>query len=48
MTFSEHYQQEGYDINSGWIVCIIMIAVSVITGGIWFRRYDILPQKNEV
>ncbi|MCD7811586.1 MAG: hypothetical protein LUG91_07020 [Ruminococcus sp.] len=48
MTFSEHYQQGGYDINSGWIVCIVVIAVSVITGGIWFRRYDILPQKNEV
>lgn len=48
MTFSSHYQQNGYSIKIGCIVCIAVIMVSVIIGRIWFNRYDILPQKDEV
>ena len=48
MTFSNHYHQNGYNIKIGWIVCIAVIFASVIIGRVWFKRYDILPQKNEV
>jgi len=46
--FSNHYQENGYNMTSGLITCSIVIIISVIAGRIWFKRYDILPSKNEV
>ncbi len=48
MTFSSHYQQNGYSMKTGLVVCAVVIFASAVIGRIWFRRYDILPQKNEV
>lgn len=48
MTYSSHYYQNGYSMKIGWIVCIAVIFASVVIGRIWFKKYDILPQKNEV
>lgn len=48
MTYSSHYYQNGYSMKIGWIVCIAVIFASVVIGRIWFKKYDILSQKNEV
>ena len=48
LPFTSHYHQNAYSMKAGLIVCGAIILLSVAVGRIWFRRYDILPSKNEV
>lgn len=48
LPFSSYYQQNGYSMKAGLIVCAIMIVCTAVMGRVWFKKYDILPAKNEV
>ena len=48
LPFTSHYQMNGYNMKIGLLICGIVLILSVMVGRIWFKRYDVLPSKNEV
>lgn len=48
LLMNKNYFKEGYNLHTGIIVCIIIIAAAIIIGKIRYKKYDILPERNEV
>ena len=46
VTFSMDFFEDGYDKVRGMIICISLIMASVLAGTVYFKKYDILPDKE--
>ncbi|MCM1227216.1 MAG: hypothetical protein NC320_07300 [Clostridium sp.] len=46
ITFSNQFFKNGYNIQAGTIICFSVIAVLILIGSIYFKHYDILPDKE--
>ncbi len=45
--YSDIFLIGGFDIKGAFVLCAILIAISVIIGFVYFKRYDILPDKED-
>lgn len=46
LTFSNCFFQDGYQTELGFVICLTLITGSILIGNLYFRRYDILPDKE--
>ena len=46
ITFNNWFYEEGYQMIIGLGICLIIIFVSILIGTAYFKKYDILPDKE--
>ncbi len=46
VTFSRIFYENGYNEEIGLIICFILIVSLIVGGGLLFKRYDILPDRE--
>lgn len=46
VTFSKIFYENGYNEEIGLIICFIFIVSLIVGGGLLFKRYDILPDRE--
>jgi hypothetical protein len=46
VTFSKIFYENGYNEETGLIICCIFIISTIIGGSLLFKRYDILPDRE--
>ena len=46
ITFSDYFFEDGYHISIGLAICLILIMASILIGTLYFKKYDILPDKE--
>ena len=45
-TRSDWFYEEAYPAMTGMWICLGLIAAVIIAGALYFKRYDILPDKE--
>lgn len=45
-TMSDWFFKDGYPVEMGAVICLVIISAAIIAGIVYFRRYDILPDKE--
>ena len=46
ITFSDYFFEDGYHISIELAICLILIMASILIGTLYFKKYDILPDKE--
>ena len=47
VTFNNMYFENAYNEKIGLIICILINIICVITGTIYFKKYDIIPNQDK-